>query len=111
MVCLAFTQYPASPRPHAANDEAALALNDIEDADYKYEARLAQLDLLTAFSSPETFPNKRKGVRQHGRLQHDGPMTTDRALSLQPPLACGYVAARAMWAPCSPPLTVGAPST
>ena len=24
---LAFTQYPASPRPHAANDEAALALN------------------------------------------------------------------------------------
>lgn len=62
-VRLAFTQYPASPRPRAANDEGStLALNDIEDADYKYEARLAQLDLLTAFASPESSPNKRKGV-------------------------------------------------
>ena len=62
MVRLAFTQYPAPPRPDAPNDVAAQALNDIEDADYKYEARLAQLDLLTAFASPERFPNKRKGV-------------------------------------------------
>ena len=64
----------ASPRLHAVprlaspsrrerrGRASAELLEYIEDADNKYDARLAQLDLLTAFASPETFPNKRKGV-------------------------------------------------
>ena len=54
---LAFTQYPASPRPHAANEENAALRKAIEDADYECGVgllRLNQLDLVTVVASPAT---------------------------------------------------------
>ena len=44
------TRHPASPRPHAANEENAALRKAIEDADYEYGVgllRLNQLDLVT----------------------------------------------------------------
>ena len=54
---LAFTRHPASPRPHAANEENAALRKAIEDADYEYGVgllRLNQLDLVTVVASPAT---------------------------------------------------------
>ena len=59
---LAFTRHPASPRPHAANEENAALRKAIEDADYEYGVgllRLNQLDLVTVVASPATVPKKR----------------------------------------------------
>ena len=59
---LAFTRHPASPRPHAANEESAALRKAIEDADYEYGVgllRLNQLDLVTVVASPATVPKKR----------------------------------------------------
>ena len=46
----AFTRHPASPRPHALNEENAALRKAIEDADYECGVgllRLNQLDLVT----------------------------------------------------------------
>ena len=51
------TRHPASPRPHAANEENAALRKAIEDADYEYGVgllRLNQLDLVTLVASPAT---------------------------------------------------------
>ena len=59
---LAFTRHPASPRPHAANEENAALRKATEDADYEYGVgllRLNQLDLVTVVASPATVPKKR----------------------------------------------------
>ena len=51
------TRHPASPRPHAANEENAALRKAIEDADYEYGVgllRLNQLDLVTVVASPAT---------------------------------------------------------
>ena len=59
---LAFTRHPASPRPHAANEENAALRKAIEDADYECGVgllRLNQLDLVTVVASPATVPKKR----------------------------------------------------
>ena len=59
---LAFTRHPASPRPHAANEENSALRKAIEDADYEYGVgllRLNQLDLVTVVASPATVPKKR----------------------------------------------------
>ena len=56
------TRHPASPRPHAANEENAALRKAIEDADYEYGVgllRLNQLDLVTVVASPATVPKKR----------------------------------------------------
>ena len=53
MVGLAFTQYPTPPHPDDPNYN--------EGADFKFDARRCELDLLTAYASPERFPNKRQG--------------------------------------------------
>ena len=53
----AFTRHPASPRPHAANEENAALRKAIEDADYEYGVgllHLNQLDLVTVVASPAT---------------------------------------------------------
>ena len=53
----AFTRHPASPRPHAANEENAALRKAIEDADYECGVgllRLNQLDLVTVVASPAT---------------------------------------------------------
>ena len=52
---------PASPRPHAANEENAALRKAIEDADYEYGVRLLRLnhlDLVTVVASPATVPKK-----------------------------------------------------
>ena len=52
---LAFTRHPASPRPHAANEENAALRKAIKDADYEYGVgllRLNQLDLVAVVASP-----------------------------------------------------------
>ena len=54
---LAFTRHPASPRPHAVNEENAALRKAIKDADYEYGVgllRLNQLDLVTVVASPAT---------------------------------------------------------
>ena len=51
------TRHPASPRPHAANEENAALRKAIEDADYEYGVgllRLNQLDLVTVVALPAT---------------------------------------------------------
>ena len=51
------TRHPASPRPHAANEENAALRKAIEDADYEYGVgllHLNQLDLVTVVASPAT---------------------------------------------------------
>ena len=51
------TRHPASPRPHAANEENAALRTAIEDADYECGVgllRLNQLDLVTVVASPAT---------------------------------------------------------
>ena len=51
------TRHPASPRPHAANEENAALRKAIEDADYECGVgllRLNQLDLVTVVASPAT---------------------------------------------------------
>ena len=51
------TRHPASPRPHAADEENAALRKAIEDADYEYGVgllRLNQLDLVTVVASPAT---------------------------------------------------------
>ena len=51
------TRHPASPRPHAANEENAALRKAIEDADYECGVgllRLNQLDLVTMVASPAT---------------------------------------------------------
>ena len=53
----AFTRHPASPRPHAVNEENAALRKAIEDADYECGVgllRLNQLDLVTVVASPAT---------------------------------------------------------
>ena len=53
----AFTHHPASPRPHAVNEENAALRKAIEDADYEYGVgllHLNQLDLVTVVASPAT---------------------------------------------------------
>ena len=48
------TRHPASPRPHAANEENAALRKAIEDADYEYGVgllRLNQLDIVTVVAS------------------------------------------------------------
>ena len=52
---LAFTRHPASPRPHAVNEENAALRKAIKDADYEYGVgllRLNQLDLVAVVASP-----------------------------------------------------------
>ena len=52
---LAFTRHPASPRPHAANEENAALRKASKDADYEYGVgllRLNQLDLVAVVASP-----------------------------------------------------------
>ena len=49
---LAFTRHPASPRPHAANEENAALRKAIEDADYEYGVGLLRLNQLDWTSSP-----------------------------------------------------------
>ena len=59
---VAFTRHPASPRPHAANEENDARRKAIEDADYEYGVgllRLNQLDLVTVVASSATVPKKR----------------------------------------------------
>ena len=54
---LAFTRHPASPRPHAVNEENAALRKAIKDADYEYGVgllRLNQLDLVAVVASPAT---------------------------------------------------------
>ena len=54
---IAFTRHPASPRPHAANEENAALRKAIEDADYECGVGLLrqnQLDLVTVVASPAT---------------------------------------------------------
>ena len=56
------TRHPASPRPHAANEENAALRKAIEDADYEYGVgllHLNQLDLVTVVASSATVPKKR----------------------------------------------------
>ena len=51
------TRHPASPRPHAANEENAALRKAIEDADYECGVgllRLNQLDLVTVVALPAT---------------------------------------------------------
>ena len=51
------TRHPASPRPHAANEENAALRKAIKDADYECGVgllRLNQLDLVTVVASPAT---------------------------------------------------------
>ena len=115
-----------------------------------------ELDILSAYASPERIPKKRQGAYNTLAFSNEGrafivdnqtlegepapnaelacgsctspwrsgspgtttsryhhlgfavTMTTDRA---QLPLACGYISRPERRAPCSPPLTVGAPST
>ena len=53
----AFTRHPASPRPHAVNEENAALRKAIEDADYECGVgllHLNQLDLVTVVASPAT---------------------------------------------------------
>ncbi len=55
------TRHPASPRPHAANEENAALRKAIEDADYECGVgllRLNQLDLVTVVASSATVPKK-----------------------------------------------------
>ena len=56
------TRHPASPRPHAANEENAALRKAIKDADYECGVgllRLNQLDLVTVVALPATVPKKR----------------------------------------------------
>ena len=56
------TRHPASPRPHAANEENAALRKAIEDADYECGVgllRLNQLNLVTVVVSSATVPKKR----------------------------------------------------
>ena len=56
------TRHPASPRPHAANEENAALRTAIEGADYEYGVgllHLNQLDLVTVVASSATVPKKR----------------------------------------------------
>ena len=56
------TRHPASPRPHAANEENAALRKAIEDADYECGVgllRLNQLNLVTVVASSATVPKKR----------------------------------------------------
>ena len=46
------TRHPASPRPHAANEENAALRKAIEDADYEYGVGLLRLNQLDWTSSP-----------------------------------------------------------
>ena len=54
MVGLAFTQHPTPPDPDDPNYT--------EGADFEFDARRVELDLLAAYASPERFPKKRQGV-------------------------------------------------
>ena len=56
------TRHPASPRPHAANEENAALRKAIKDADYECGVgllRLNQLDLVTVVASPATVRSQR----------------------------------------------------
>ena len=57
------TRHPASPRPHAANEENAALRKAIEDADYECGVgllRLNQLDLVTVVASPASGDRPKK---------------------------------------------------
>ena len=54
MVGLAFMQHPTPPDPDDPNYT--------EGADFEFDARRVELDLLAAYASPERFPKKRQGV-------------------------------------------------
>ena len=68
-------RHPASPRPHAANEENAALRKAIEDADYEYGVgllRLNQLDLVTVVASPATVPKKRNCLHQEQLISQSG---------------------------------------
>ena len=63
------TRHPASPRPHAANEENAALRKAIEDADYECGVgllRLNQLDLVTVVASPATVQRRSATVPSPG---------------------------------------------
>ena len=64
------TRHPASPRPHAANEENAALRKAIEDADYEYGVgllRLNQLDWTSSPWSPRRRPSEEAQLCLHHR--------------------------------------------
>ena len=63
------TRHPASPRPHAANEENAALRKAIEDADYEYGVGLLRLNQLDWTSSPWS-PRRRPSEEAQQCLHH-----------------------------------------
>ena len=59
----AFTRHPASPRPHAANEENAALRKAIEDADYECGVGLLRLTVGSSGGAPAELPTSRWGGR------------------------------------------------
>ena len=69
------TRHPASPRPHAANEENAALRKAIEDADYECGVgllRLNKLDLVTVVASPATVQRRSATVPSPGAISQSG---------------------------------------
>ena len=64
MVGLAFTQHPTPPDPDNPNYTAR--------ADFEFDARRAELDLLSACASPERIPKKRQGEYNTTAVSNEG---------------------------------------
>ena len=68
--------------------------------DFLFDARRNELDILSAYASPERIPKKRQGAYNTLAVSNEGRafIVDNQTLEGEPPS-------------CSPPLTVGAPST
>ena len=64
MVGLAFTQHPTPPDPDDPKYTAR--------ADYLFDARRVELDLLSACASPERIPKKRQGEYNTTAVSNEG---------------------------------------
>ena len=64
MVGLAFTQHPTPPDPDDPDYTAR--------ADFEFDARRAELDLLSACASPERIPKKRQGEYNTTAVSNEG---------------------------------------
>ena len=80
------TRHPASPRPHAANEENAALRKAIKDADYECGVGLLRLNQLDWTSSPWS-PRRRPS--EEAQLCHPSPGATHLAIwtsSMRSPL-------------------------